>query len=64
MIPMRATSSSQGPAGRRLLLGPGLQRRHPAALALAERGYQVKEMIGGIEYWIREGFPVRTADGS
>jgi hypothetical protein len=20
-------------------------------------------MIGGVEYWIREGFPIRTADG-
>ena len=20
-------------------------------------------MIGGVEYWIREGFPVRTAEG-
>jgi hypothetical protein len=20
-------------------------------------------MIGGIEYWIREGFPIETADG-
>src|SRR5919198_2960922 len=34
-----------------------------AALALARLGYQVKEMIGGIEYWIREGFAVQTAAG-
>ena len=20
-------------------------------------------MVGGIEYWVREGFPLRTADG-
>lgn len=43
--------------------GPGCDGATKAALALARRGYQVKEMIGGIEYWIREGFPVRTADG-
>ena len=30
---------------------------------MVERGYEVQEMIGGIEYWIREGFPVRTQDG-
>ncbi|MET9358225.1 hypothetical protein ABZY14_35620 [Streptomyces sp. NPDC006617] len=22
------------------------------------------EMIGGVEYWIREGFPVQTPDGA
>jgi rhodanese-related sulfurtransferase len=27
-------------------------------------GYRVKEMIGGIEYWIREGFPVETDTGT
>ena len=43
--------------------GPGCNGANRAALALTERGYQVKEMIGGIEYWIREGFPVLTADG-
>ena len=32
------------------------------ALALALLGYAVKEMIGGIEYWTREGFPV-AVDG-
>jgi hypothetical protein len=25
-------------------------------------GYRVKEMLGGIEYWEREGFPVEAAD--
>jgi hypothetical protein len=23
----------------------------------------VREMIGGFEYWVREGLPVETADG-
>ncbi|WP_024818742.1 hypothetical protein [Arthrobacter sp. 31Y] len=35
-----------------------------AALAFAELGYSVKEMIGGIEYWIRNGLPVETAAGT
>lgn len=43
--------------------GPGCNGSTKAALALAQRGYQVKEMIGGIEYWIREGFAVETAEG-
>ena len=43
--------------------GPGCDGATRAALALARLGYRVKEMIGGIEYWIREGFPVETAGG-
>jgi len=43
--------------------GPGCNGATRAALALAHAGYPVKEMIGGIEYWIREGFAVRTPDG-
>lgn len=43
--------------------GPGCNGATRAALALAQLGYRVKEMIGGIEYWIREGFAVQTADG-
>ncbi|MFD7614185.1 rhodanese-like domain-containing protein [Streptomyces sp. NPDC059828] len=36
--------------------GPGCNGAARAALALAELGYQVKEMLGGFEYWVREGF--------
>ncbi|MER7762083.1 rhodanese-like domain-containing protein [Streptomyces sp. NPDC097619] len=43
--------------------GPGCNGGTRAALALAELGYQVKEMLGGIEYWIREGFEVETWQG-
>ncbi|KAA6224492.1 rhodanese-like domain-containing protein [Streptomyces albofaciens JCM 4342] len=43
--------------------GPGCDGATRAAVALAERGYRVKEMLGGIEYWIREGHAVRTAQG-
>jgi len=42
--------------------GPGCNGATRAALALAQLGYRVKEMIGGIEYWTREGFAVQTAD--
>src|SRR4051812_48286884 len=43
--------------------GPGCNGATRAALALATAGYQVKEMLGGVEYWSREGFPLRTRDG-
>ncbi len=43
--------------------GPGCNGATRAALAFARLGYQVREMLGGYEYWVREGFPVRTATG-
>ena len=43
--------------------GPGCDGAARAALALARRGYRVKELLGGIEYWIREGLPVETGEG-
>jgi len=38
--------------------GPGCNGSTKAALALARLGYSVREMIGGFEYWAREGLPV------
>jgi rhodanese-related sulfurtransferase len=43
--------------------GPGCNGATRAALALAELGFQVKEMLGGFEYWAREGFPYDTWQG-
>jgi rhodanese-related sulfurtransferase len=43
--------------------GPGCNGATRAALAFTEQGFAVREMIGGIEYWIREGFDVQTAVG-
>src|SRR5438046_1604465 len=43
--------------------GPGCNGATRGALAFARLGYRVKEMIGGYEYWVREGFPVKTAGG-
>ncbi|MEV5573450.1 rhodanese-like domain-containing protein [Spirillospora sp. NPDC052269] len=43
--------------------GPGCNGGVKAALELARLGYRVKEMIGGFEYWAREGYPVETAAG-
>ncbi|WP_204041964.1 rhodanese-like domain-containing protein [Acrocarpospora phusangensis] len=43
--------------------GPGCNGATRAALVFATLGYQVKEMLGGYEYWVREGFPVETPTG-
>jgi rhodanese-related sulfurtransferase len=43
--------------------GPGCNGATLAALAFARLGHRVKEMVGGYEYWVREGFPVETAAG-
>ncbi|WP_205324560.1 rhodanese-like domain-containing protein [Glycomyces sp. YM15] len=44
--------------------GPGCNGAYRAAVEFAKLGYQVKEMIGGMEYWIREGLPVATDAGT
>jgi rhodanese-related sulfurtransferase len=37
--------------------GPSCNAATKGAYRLAALGRQVKEMIGGLEYWIREGHP-------
>ena len=43
--------------------GPGCNGGTKSALAFAELGYSVREMLGGFEYWAREGMPVETDEG-
>lgn len=43
--------------------GPGCNGATRAALALARLGHAVREMLGGIEYWTREGLAVESAAG-
>ncbi|GAA2127178.1 rhodanese-like domain-containing protein [Glycomyces algeriensis] len=43
--------------------GPGCNGAYRAAAAFAAIGYQVKYMMGGFEYWVREGLPVATDAG-
>jgi len=38
--------------------GPACNAATRGALRLASLGFSVKEMIGGFEYWVREGFPI------
>ncbi len=42
---------------------PGCNGGAKAALELARLGVPVKEMLGGFEYWAREGYPVEDANG-
>lgn len=54
------------PAGTPVVVycwGPGCNGATRAALEFALLGYPVKEMIGGFEYWVREGFAFDTVDG-
>jgi rhodanese-related sulfurtransferase len=44
--------------------GPGCNGSTRAALELVSRGYtQVRELIGGFEYWAREGFSIARDSG-
>lgn len=44
--------------------GPGCNGSTKAALALATAGFvNVREMIGGFEYWAREGLAIETPQG-
>lgn len=42
---------------------PGCNAGAKGALAFAAAGYAVKEMIGGYEYWVREGYPAENGAG-
>lgn len=44
--------------------GPGCNGATRAALEFARAGYRVKEMLGGLEYWVREGLAVVTDAGT
>lgn len=41
--------------------GPSCNGACKAALRLAELGRPVKEMLGGFEYWARDGHPVENS---
>ncbi|WP_019179338.1 rhodanese-like domain-containing protein [Microbacterium yannicii] len=43
---------------------PGCNAGAKGALEFARLGYRVKEMIGGYEYWVREGQPAENDEGA
>lgn len=42
---------------------PGCNAGAKGAVEFAKLGYSVREMIGGYEYWVREGQPVENDEG-
>jgi rhodanese-related sulfurtransferase len=59
-------AASLVPAGTPVVVycwGPGCNGSTKAALAFSLLGYDVREMIGGFEYWAREGLPVEDDHG-
>jgi rhodanese-related sulfurtransferase len=42
---------------------PGCNAATKAAVEFARLGFSVKEMIGGYEYWVREGQPTESDEG-
>jgi rhodanese-related sulfurtransferase len=44
--------------------GPGCNGASRASLTLALLGFRVREMLGGFEYWAREGLRIETDDGT
>jgi rhodanese-related sulfurtransferase len=41
--------------------GIGCNASTKGALKLTELGFQVKELIGGIDWWKRDGYPIESA---
>jgi rhodanese-related sulfurtransferase len=62
--PQMAARIPEYPVGTRFVVycwGPGCNGATRAGLIIAELGYEVREMIGGFEYWAREGYAVDVA---
>ncbi|WP_236685748.1 rhodanese-like domain-containing protein [Demequina oxidasica] len=62
--PEMAQRIPEYPVGTRFVVycwGPGCNGATRAGLIISELGYEVREMIGGFEYWAREGYPVDAA---
>ena len=60
-VDMPGRLPAEYPAGTEFVVyrwGPGCNGATRAGLIISELGFAVKEMIGGFEYWAREGLPV------
>ena len=60
--PVRASRFSKNNVVVVYCWGPGCNAAAKAGLRFAELGFRVKEMMGGIEYWRREGYPLASGD--
>lgn len=55
------------PAGKPVVVycwSPGCNAGAKGAVEFAKLGYAVREMIGGYEYWVREGQPTEDDEGA
>ncbi|MBD3940759.1 sulfurtransferase [Microbacterium sp. NEAU-LLC] len=55
------------PAGTPVVVycwSPGCNAGAKGAVEFAKLGYSVREMIGGYEYWVREGQPTENDEGA
>jgi rhodanese-related sulfurtransferase len=55
-----AATMPDGAVGVTYCAGPLCNAATQGALRLAQLGYPVKEMIGGLDYWRRSGYPIAT----
>jgi len=63
---IEARAPKEIPAGTPVVVycwSPGCNAGQKGALRFARLGYPVREMIGGFEYWAREGYPVENEAG-
>ena len=59
-------AASEIPVGTPVVVycwGPGCNGATKAALQFSRLGYEVRELIGGFEYWAREGYDVVAESG-
>jgi rhodanese-related sulfurtransferase len=65
-LPHRGLTAESLPDGPIVVYcwGPGCNGATKAAAKIAALGREVKEMIGGFEYYVREGYPVEGEDAA
>ncbi len=63
-LPHRSLTPESLPDGPLVVYcwGPGCNAATKACARLLAEGREVKEMLGGFEYWVREGFAVEGED--
>ena len=65
-LPHRELTAESLPDGPLVVYcwGPGCNAATKACAKITEFGREVKEMLGGFEYYVREGYPVEGADAA
>ena len=65
ICPARSRSTTRCPTGPLVVYcwSPACNGATKAAARLHDEGRAVREMLGGFEYWVREGLPIEGAVG-